>query len=550
MRQVHVYRTCGGWNRSWRAAAYAVWAALVAIPGALYAEAPSPQEVAAEIDRSLNAELQLAGAAFEPAPRCDDATFLHRAMFDLLGRQPTANEITQFALDPAPDKRQRLVQRLLADENFGRNWARYWRDAILYRRIDPRALIVSQPLESYLAEQFNQNTSWKSIAAQMITATGDVRESGATGLIMAQDGRAEETAAEVARLFLGIQIQCAQCHDHPTDRWKREQFHELAAFFPRVLVRTVSDGERRTLEIVSTDTVGPAVGRRGGREHYMPNLDNPSARGRLMTPKFFVTGEPLEMNRGDRYRRAMLAQWITSSDNPWFAKALVNRVWSELVGEGFVEPVDDLGPDRKSVAPATFDLLARQFEVSGYDIKWLFATVMATETYHRESRNRRTADGAPFAANCAQRLRGDQLFTALTDALGMAEEPTAAPRRPGFFGGGGMRAAFNQAFGFDPSASKVDITGSIPQALFMMNSPVVASAIQARGNTALARLLAEVDDDEEAVVELYLRCLARQPTDDELATCLEHVREAGNRGEAFEDLLWALINSTEFLYRR
>ena len=128
-----------------------------------------------------------------------------------------------------------------------------WRDVIMYRRSDPRAQLASESLQAFFTDQLNQGTPWSDVAEQMITATGDVREVGATGLLMAQEAKAEETAAEVSRIFLGIQIQCAQCHDHPTDRWKREQFHQLAAFFPRMSLRPVMDGERRTFEVVSMD---------------------------------------------------------------------------------------------------------------------------------------------------------------------------------------------------------------------------------------------------------------------------------------------------------
>ncbi len=514
--------------------------------------APSPsQQTAQAIDRSLRTELPLTKAD-RPAAVCDDTTFLRRATLDLLGRQPSAAEITRFALDPAADKRAQLVQRLLASEDFGRNWGRYWRDVIMYRRSDPRAQIASSSLETFLTTQLNSGTPWSEVARQLVTATGDVREEGATGLLMAQEAKAEETAAEVSRIFLGIQIQCAQCHDHPTDRWKREQFHQLAAFFPRMSLRPVMDGQRRTFEVVSMDRASRfrPQGRGGSLEHYMTDLNNPGAQGKLIEPQFFVTDQQLKTGLGDQQRRAQLADWMTAGSNPWFAKAYVNRMWAELVGEGFVEPVDDLGPDRPSDAPETFDLLATQFAASGHDVKWLFATIMATEAYNRDSRDRRAPDQTPFAANCAQRLRGDQLFSALAAALGLPDAANPAMGRGNPYGGGTLRDIFNQTFGFDPSLPPTDLTGSIPQALFLMNSRTLTPAMSATSRTPLGRMLAEISDDEEAVVELYLRCLAREPKDSELTICREYIREVGNRGEAFEDLQWSLINSTEFLHRK
>ena len=172
---------------------------------------------------------------------------------DIVGDIPTPEHVTAFLLDPAKDKRERVVRELLANPQYGQNWARYWRDVILSRRLEDRAAIVANPLVVALTEKFNENESWDKIAAEFITATGDVRENGATAIHMAQDGRTEETTAEMSRIFLGIQIQCCQCHDHPYDRWKREQFHELAAFFPRIAVRPVQSPTRRSFEVVADD---------------------------------------------------------------------------------------------------------------------------------------------------------------------------------------------------------------------------------------------------------------------------------------------------------
>ncbi len=195
----------------------------------------------------------------------------------------------------------------------------------------------------------------------------------------------------MSRIFLGIQIQCAQCHDHPTDRWKREQFHELAAFFPRIAVRPVRvDGKRRSFEVVSFDKGNSKKRRpRGGNlEHHMPDLEHPEETGKLMQPVFFVTGQKLDAGVPDAERRETVADWMTSRENRWFAKAFVNRMWSELVGRGFYEPVDDIGPDRQCSAPKTLNYLSNRFAANKYDVKWLLATITSTEAYGRQSRSR------------------------------------------------------------------------------------------------------------------------------------------------------------------
>jgi hypothetical protein len=483
---------------------------------------------------------------------------------DIVGDIPTPEHVTAFELDPAPDKRERVVEELLASPQYGQNWARYWRDVILSRKLEDRAALVSNPLVVTLTEKLNENEGWDNIAAEFITAKGDVRENGATAIQMAQDGRTEETTAEVCRIFLGIQIQCAQCHDHKTDRWTREQFHELAAFFPRIAVRPVQSPLKRSFQVVADDRPegrrpprpNPDA-RRGEPEHYMPDLDDPSAPGTRMQPKFFLTSAELPFGVTDAERRGTIAKWMTQ--NKWFATALVNRLWSEMVGEGFYEAIDDMGPDREPSAPKTVEFLSKSFRQSGYDVKWLFRVICATEAYQRESRPRRDVNGTPFVANVAQPLRSDQLFNALLTAVDVREtEETYSRRgrpRPEMMGPYGraasVRQAFEVAFGYDPSDPRDSVTSSIPQALALMNGVRINLAIRAiRDETVLGRLLGEIDDDQALVSELYLRTLSREPTEKELEVAMEYCGSTKNRATVFEDLFWALLNSSEFSHRR
>lgn len=515
----------------------------------------APGDVAKQVDASLAAELF--ESQTELAPQCDDATYLRRVWLDLVGDIPTPEHLIAFTLDPSADKRQRVVRDLLADPQYGVNWARYWRDVIFYRRIEDRALIASNALEADLGQQLNENKPWDEIAAAFITATGDVKDNGSTAIIMAQEGRTEETTAEVARIFLGMQIQCAQCHDHPYDRWKREEFHELAAFFPRIGVRPVRTATSRSFQVVASDRqfrfAKEDDGNRPMPEHFMPDLEDPSAPGTQMQPKFFLTTAKLPYGTVDSQRREMLAKYLTR--NEWFAVAAVNRLWSELVGRGFYEPVDDVGPDRTATAPETLKILAQGFRDADYDVKWLFETIAATDAYQRQSRPRSTEEEqTPFAANVPQPLRADQLYNALLSALDI---PEAEPNRPSRGGaGGGLRGQqrdprmqFNLTFGFDPSEPREAISGSIPQSLAMMNSAQVAGGLRANRGV-LSGLLEEIDDNDELFTELYLRTLSRQPTEDELERANAYLDEVGNRQQAIEDLAWALVNSAEFRHRR
>jgi len=588
------------------------------------ADPATPDQVARQVDRLIEAEIKSAGG--EVAPLTTDDDFLRRVTLDLAGNLPTPRDVTLFALDPSTRKRSQLVSRLLDASSFSVTQARYWRDVIFSRATDQRSRLMLPVFQQWMTEQFENRVSWDKIVTQMLVATGDVRENGAAALLFAQGGEAAELAAETSRIFLGIQIQCANCHDHPTDRWKRAQFHQLAAFFPRVRVRPVRDSMPRTFEVVSLNTdprgrrrnVSPQTqalffrrldsnrdnklvasevadsrlarvfpqllsradknkdgglslkefqgmtipenaNRRFEIEHYMPNLDDPDNRGPAVRPVFFATGGRASDGLDDVQRRTLLAHHVTSRSNPWFARAYVNRTWSVLLGQGFAMPIDDMGPEREVAHPETFDLLCQDFVESGYNTRRLFEIITNTRAYQRRIRYRDPTDATPpFAAAEPSRLRGDQIYSALLTVLGVEDSPgRRRPLRGGGSAAGMMarrraagRTLFVTLFGFDPSTPQEDITGNVPQSLFLMNSPLIHGLVRAGGNSKLAHILQKHPDNSEAISEVYLLVLAREPSASELGICRDYIAEVGDRGEAFEDLMWSLINSSEFLSKR
>lgn len=596
------------------------WAVLIGVvlsAGPLNGDDVSEREVAAAVDAAI--QKVLIEHSVEVAPPANDEDFLRRVTLDFVGTIPAPGDVTLFSLESSPDKRTELIDRLLSDERFASNWAAYFREVFFARATDMRARLAQPGFEAFLKEQLALNRPWDETTRAILTASGDVTSEGATGFLFAHFGDASELAGETSRIFMGIQISCANCHDHPYDAWTREQFHELAAFFPRVQVRQEMGTDRRTFIIASNDAPERSGSRginlaqiyqtldtnrdgkitreeaaaqdrlpftrfldvadtdkdgalsmeearqiqqpqvlqagRGTPEHYMPNLENPQDRGTMMSPIFFVSGESIETGATDLERREQLADLITSPDNPWFAKAFVNRVWSELLGQGFYPLVDDMGPEREAVHPEALELLAQGFVDSGYDVKWLFRTIALTDAYQRELRYRDPAESRPpFAGAQPTRLRSDQLYNALTQVLGVE---TFGPRAGGGRqvvqfapGADAGRFAFAQLFGFDPSTPQSDVLGTIPQALLLMNSTTVEALIDADRDSRLRRLLQEFDDNAEAVEELYLLVLSRLPTDNELQICLAHIDQAEQRGVAFEDIFWSLLNSTEFLTKR
>lgn len=535
---------------------------------------PSPTDFARTVDHQLRLEVaEISGSTpIAWAERTDDVTFLRRVYLDLVGTPPPPAIIKAFAADDNPNKRRDMIDHLLDDRRYGENWASYWRDVIMYRRSEDRALLSVPALDEYLTTAFNANTPWNDIAKSFVEANGNIRENGATGIYSAQLGRPEESAAEFSRVFMGIQIQCAQCHDHPYDAWKREQFHELAAFLPRITLRPIRDEDGpRSFELVGVDRL-PNKRRkeadnnryRPKPEHYMSDLEDPSAEGTLMQPVFFVSGQKLQLGLSDQERRSQLADWMTAPSNPWFAKAIVNRLWTELVGTGFYDHIDDLGPERPCQCPKTLDLLAQGFIDHRYDVKWLFRVICSTETYQQASRSVDPEEAVPFTHNVPQRLRANAVFSSLKQAVWW--DDAIDVRRPR-----GRRAAlptgdemaqannaggrriperlFEQQFGYDPSAPRDEISSTIPQSLTLMNSPIVARMIDTRRPRGLTQLLESTSDDAKVIEQLYLRCLSRDPSDDERRDAMEHLRGAASREDGCEDILWALVNCSEFLYR-
>lgn len=584
---------------------------------------PAAQAVAADVDHLILRDLTR--AAIQPAERSRDVDFLRRVSLDITGQLPSPRDVTIFALDPDANKREVLIEQLLRSPEYGKNWARYWRDVIYIPATENRSRIAQGDFEKWMAHELNENHAWDRIVTSLLTASGDVHESPATALIFAQGGQAPEIAAEACRIFLGIQIQCANCHDHPSDVWKRTQFHELAAYFPRISLRQKM--EPRTFEVVSMNSDrgrgefmrenperfvtlfdrnndgkltkeemrgrpampnAPAIpaqvldrmfeqgdtnkdgalsaaeikalpipdqARRSSTEHYMTDLNSPSSKGQMIDPRFFVDSSAPGHGLTDEERRAEIARAFTSPENPWFAKAIVNRLWCEFLGEGFYMPVDDLGPSRTARNPEAMDALADGFAANHFDLKWLIRTIAQTQAYQRRVAPKPVSEDAlPFAAVTPTRLRADLVFNSLMQVLGIDEEAASASR--GMMMGGprafqrGPRFQFDFLFGIDPSTPKDEITGNVPQTLFLMNSNTLRGALSASGNTRLGKILRENRDDGDALSEVYLLVLAREPSRHEIEICQAYLKEVGNRGEAYEDVLWSLLNSSEFLSKR
>jgi hypothetical protein len=492
-----------------------------------------------KLNTVLAADLAALGQTSEGTPIPDDQ-FIRRAYLDLIGQLPSPADVNEFLAETSPTKREKLVDRLLAMPQFGENWGRYWHDAISYRNTAGRNRELAFDFQPWISEQFNKNVGWDKIVTAILTANGESADNPQGLLLAAHDMMPAEMAGEAARLFLGLQISCAQCHDHPNDHWKRDQFHELASFFGKVAVR------RSPADMFRSATI---MEKRFGGEYRMPNLENPSDPGTVVPP-VFLTGQPAPKGAGDLERRKALAEFITTPKNPLFAKAFVNRVWASLVGSPFTDAVDDIGEHQTPSLPKTFDALSKSFAATRYDVKRLMKMIVLSDAYQRHYEGAGENGSPKASASAPIRLASTQVFDALTWAVGDLGPPrnrfAGGPRAGRFQGVAQMVEA---VFGFDPSSDAGEIEGSIPQALLLMNNPTIHGRINARrSDSILAKILKTHPSDDDAVRALYLRTLARTPTEAEMGRIRSYRQEVSDRGEAFEDVLWALINTVEFLH--
>lgn len=459
----------------------------------------------ADLDKSL--EFELRPVASDLAPPASDEVFLRRVSIDLTGALPTDAAVRAFVADTDRHKRSKKIDELVASKDYARNWAKFWRHIIFFGTNAPRNRTNPQALEDWLAAQFEKNVRWDHVVSELVSATPKPNKEkkddfgqnvGQNNFVLACENKADELATQTARLFMGISIQCAECHDHPFDQWKREQFHEMAAFF--------------------------APGK-----YYMTDQRDPTKKTQMQAR--FLLGEkpPADLN-ADARRVAVAAYLIYNQDNYWFARAYVNRVWSELMGDGFYS-VDSLGPDKDVTHKLIVNRIASVFRYKDFDSKWLFRLIMNSQTYQREIRTI-SDDAKLFTAVRPSRIRADQLTLNLRRFVGENQ---------------GLERNLVRTFDLDPALPQRDVEGSIQQALILMNNGTIHGQL---AKSALRKKLVETRDDGKMLDDLYLGVLARFPTKNEKDRATTHLKKVGNRNEAIDDLLWVLLNSAEFLTKR
>lgn len=522
------------------------------------------------IDQRIEAAWQDAGVS--PSKRATDEEWCRRVYLDLVGRIPTVAELDEYRRDRSKDKRVGLVDRLLGDKylaEFARNWTTVWTNLLVGRTggVDNNSLVNREGMQQYLRRSFQKNKPYDQVMRELVTATGSCRPgdddyNGAANFLadkMAENG--VQATAKTSQIFLGMAVQCTQCHNHPFNEYKQNQFWEMNAFFRQTRVlRNRGNDNSRYARIVDRDFAGE------GGDPAKAELYYELRNGKLKVAyPVFVDGTSLvslHADQGEDFgdsgylsdinRRKELADLIAASD--LFPRAMVNRMWSHFFGYGFTKPVDDMGPHNTASHPDLLDALATDFRSTSFDVKQLMRWMVLSEPYALSSRTTRdNASDDPslgarpkFSHFYLRQMQAEQLYESLLvatkadESLSYAEREERKQR---------WLAQFNTAFGNDENGEATTFNGSIPQALMMMNGGLIRSATECKPGSFLHDVAMNNSlSNPQKIEQLYLAALAREPNRDELAISNKILAaRGGDVPAALQDVWWALLNTNEFI---
>ena len=506
---------------------------LVEVPGFKVAEVPQDNT----IDRTVFAKLNR--MRISPSDPCTDAEFIRRGSLDTLGILPSPEEVRVFLADQGPDRRARLVDRLLARPEFADFWTLKFADIL---RANGRLIETkgTHAFNRWIKANLERNTPLDRFVRELLTANGSTLRNPAANYY--RISRDPENATETtAQLFLGVRIQCAKCHNHPFERWTQDDYYGFAAFFSRI---------KRKPGSLPEDEVIYATGAGEVRQPRTGKTMKPKALG---GPAFDDSGSP-DPNMPDR--RQSLANWLTGPENPFFAKSLVNRVWYHLMGRGIVEPVDDFRDSNPASNDELLDGLTADFVKGGFDLKALVRSILVSRTYQLSSKANEfnAADGLYFSHASTRLLPAEVLLdaisvvTATTTPFAGLPNGTRATQIPD----GKMENPFLKTFGRPARELACECEresdSNLSQALQLIGGATVNGKLR-DDNGRMAKLAKGNASNEEIIKELYLVALARDPNATETAAAVKHLANAADRRQAVEDLGWVLINSKEFLFR-
>ncbi len=572
---------------------FVAFASIAAGPSSDHPGLAPPEAVAARLDAIL--EKGWAERKLTPSPPATDAEIFRRLSLDLRGTIPTPGEAKAFLSDRLDDKRARKIDEFLASADHAEYFARVFTE-VLIGGGDLNRELRPEVLKDWLEDSFARNRPWNGVARDLVAGAGLRSESGPANFILRWVATPEDLAGATARLFLGTQIQCAQCHAHPYEKWTRDDFYGIAAFFARTKRRAIPADNPRDRDFNVLDVPRGEV-----------FLEEEQSKRRRIEPRL-LDGTPLA--RGRRAdRRAELASWLASPANGQLARATVNRLVGLLFGRGFVEPVDDFNSKNPPSHPEALSLLASDFEASWYDVRRTLRILAGSRAYALSSApapgNREDHMNEGFARARLRPLDADQLFSSLVAATGVGPPPAPAPRatapsrRPagetpaprGRQAGAGDGASMSPEEPMAPAMDAEDLgerdarellrrrfvqavraaqaeeepeagfSESIPKMLLLLNGGLLNESIRVRraGRAVAAarrdvplrtleRILSGGGGEKEKVEEVYFAALSRPPSSAEAARAAKAIDAEKRAALAFEDLFWALLNSSEFTF--
>ena len=499
-----------------------------------------------------------------PSPEATDAEWCRRVYLDLIGRIPTREELQKFVDDRSPQKKDRLVDLLLNDdqyvEEFARNWTTIWTNILIGRTggNDRNSMISRAGMQKYLRDSFARGKPYDRMVHELVTATGTAapgseKFNGAVNFLIdkVNDEDGAQATAATSRIFLGLQVQCTQCHNHPFNDWKQQKYWEMNAFFRQTRTLRIGQSDMgRIGELIDQDYAGESRNPEEADLFY-------ELRNGLIKIAFpvFVDGTEIsksgyleEVNRRQELGRLML-------ESEYLDKAIVNRMWAHFLGYGFTKPVDDLGPHNPPSHPELMDYLAEEFRNYQYDLRELIRWIVLSKPYSLSSRriNSNQSDDPELGATprfshfYLRQMRAEELYESLQIATqagnrGSYEEQEARKNR--------WLQQFSRAFGTDEGDETTSFNGTIPQTLMMFNGEMIRQATSAERGSLLYQLANdEKSSFKKKVNQLFLAGLARSATAKEMRLAQQLVAaRQGDVAEGLRDLWWVVLNSNEFIF--
>lgn len=492
------------------------------------------QELANQIDAKIDARLKQNGMN-KSAP-CTDEEFIRRVYLDITGVVPSAEKVVAFLESKATDKREKLVDELLDSPKYGKYFAEIWSNAMLPKESNNRRL-QSEPMEKWLREQFMTNQPWDKIVHDIVTASGPVDKNQAVTFYVANP-TADKMTNQVTQLFLGVQLQCAQCHNHPFTDWKQDEYWGMAAFFMRVNVNgNPNQAAKNGKTLVVSELPTPPKNKKRLPEN-----------AKIVPAKFLADVQPDLKSKAPA--RPVLADWMTSNKNPYFARAISNKLWYHFFGRGIVNPVDDMHDDNPASHPELLAELSEQMKANQYDLKYLVRAICNSQTYQTTSRGtgNNADDKELFSHSMVRMLSPEQLYDSIDQVLqvsqnqdvvvrkGKKKQPANARNR-----GAALRDQFVAFFSTDNGFNPLEYQSGIPQALRLMNSRQMNTLVAVN-----AMMKTNGKEPAKMIEQMYLTALSRRPTAGEVERMTKYVADQSNPRDAYADILWALLNSSEF----